>query len=56
MVVPMPESVSSSFCRAKTALLAARYPRVSASAELVHLALQHGGTDNVSVLLLEVKA
>ena len=28
----------------------------AAAEELVHLALQHGGTDNVSVLLLEVKA
>ena len=31
-------------------------PPAAAAEELVHLALQHGGTDNVSVLLLEVKA
>ena len=38
------------------AAVLADFPPAAAAEELVHLALQHGGTDNVSVLLLEVKA
>lgn len=38
------------------AAVLAECPAESAAEELVRLALQHGGTDNVSVLLLEVKA
>lgn len=34
----------------------ANYAPSEAAEELIHLALQHGGTDNVSVLLLEVSA